>query len=276
MSSDNDLKQAKSDLRIQIRRALKEMPDELRVAESAAIAQHVIASSTFKNANRIALYLSTPKLREVETHSLVDHALAQPHTRLFLPKVDDKYATPPHPTPPTHPHVPRIALPCRAIHPPFGSRHHRQQKSTRPSALRRESHMRMLHVTSLSDVVSSPPYGILEPNETYRAPPPDSEATPREEAASGPLDLVLMPGLGFDRTGRRLGRGGGYYDAYVSKLLSIAAERGLPRPLLVALAFSPQVVPQVPVGTWDHDVDVLVTSEGATVCSHEGITRWKA
>ncbi|KAG8145108.1 putative 5-formyltetrahydrofolate cyclo-ligase protein [Naja naja] len=33
------------------------------------------------------------------------------------------------------------------------------------------------------------------------------------------LDLILMPGLGFDKTGNRLGRGKGYYDTYLQRCL---------------------------------------------------------
>jgi 5-formyltetrahydrofolate cyclo-ligase len=66
----------------------------------------------------------------------------------------------------------------------------------------------------------------------------------------GGLDLILMPGLGFDRAGNRLGRGKGFYDSYLERCMRHA--RG--KPYTVALAFKEQLCPDIPVD----DNDVLI------------------
>jgi 5-formyltetrahydrofolate cyclo-ligase len=65
------------------------------------------------------------------------------------------------------------------------------------------------------------------------------------------IDLVISPGLAFDRAGRRLGYGGGYYDRYLRRLGAHAAR--------VGIGFSPQVVHEVPAEVTDEPVDVIVT-----------------
>ncbi len=86
-------------------------------------------------------------------------------------------------------------------------------------------------------------YGFLEPI------PPDGDPGAR----SG-FDVVVVPGIAFDDRGRRLGKGYGYYDRFLSDLRGEA--------VLVGLAFSWQMVPEVPVEPWDVPVDVVVTDEG--------------
>jgi len=65
------------------------------------------------------------------------------------------------------------------------------------------------------------------------------------------IDLVIVPGLGFDEQGNRLGRGRGFYDRFLS-------HRDF-RGTACALAFEEQVVPAVPTGEGDMGVDMLVT-----------------
>lgn len=77
---------------------------------------------------------------------------------------------------------------------------------------------------------------------------------PRADApqvAMADIDMVLMPGLAFDRSGNRLGYGAGYYD----RLLASA----LRKPLRVAAAFDCQVVDAVPTGPADQPFHLLIT-----------------
>lgn len=79
-----------------------------------------------------------------------------------------------------------------------------------------------------------------------REPPPGADEVP---VAS--LDLALVPGLAFDAAGRRLGRGGGYYDSALGALAG--------RALRVGLAFDCQIAPEVPVEPHDARVDLVAT-----------------
>jgi 5-formyltetrahydrofolate cyclo-ligase len=67
------------------------------------------------------------------------------------------------------------------------------------------------------------------------------------------IDLVVAPGLGFDKMGNRLGRGGAYYDRFFANKKLNACKCGF--------AFSEQVVESVPVQQHDMSVDFLVTDE---------------
>ncbi|KAL4067043.1 5-formyltetrahydrofolate cyclo-ligase [Scleroderma yunnanense] len=78
------------------------------------------------------------------------------------------------------------------------------------------------------------------------------------ESSAGNLDVILLPGLAFDRSLSRLGHGKGYYDKFLSSYIT-AAKR--PRPLLVALALQQQLLDagQVPITDSDWKVDVVIT-----------------
>jgi 5-formyltetrahydrofolate cyclo-ligase len=65
------------------------------------------------------------------------------------------------------------------------------------------------------------------------------------------LDLVVVPGLGFDEAGGRLGRGGGFYDRFL-------ARPGL-KAWKVGVGLDEQVVGPVPRDAWDVGLDALVT-----------------
>lgn len=87
----------------------------------------------------------------------------------------------------------------------------------------------------------------LEPGRLgVREPSNSAELIPVDQ-----IDLFVVPGLGFTRDGKRLGRGGGYYDATL-KAASARSRR-------VGLAFSDQVVDTMPTNSEDVDMDLVVT-----------------
>jgi 5-formyltetrahydrofolate cyclo-ligase len=86
-------------------------------------------------------------------------------------------------------------------------------------------------------------YGVLEP-------PPGEPA-----AELGAGDVVLVPGLAFDRAGHRLGRGGGYYD----RTFPPGRADG---PVLFGLCYALQVVDDVPHDSRDCRMDAIVTERG--------------
>jgi 5-formyltetrahydrofolate cyclo-ligase len=87
----------------------------------------------------------------------------------------------------------------------------------------------------------------LEPGRLgVREPANSSELIPVDQ-----IDLFVVPGLGFTREGKRLGRGGGYYDATL-RAASARSRR-------VGLAFSDQIVEVMPTTGDDVDMDLVVT-----------------
>lgn len=86
--------------------------------------------------------------------------------------------------------------------------------------------------------------GILEPIESWRS---------RRERAVDPaqIDLVIVPGVAFDRRGGRIGYGRGYYDRFLRRLRPDARS--------VALAFECQLVEDLPLLPHDVRIDRVVT-----------------
>lgn len=71
------------------------------------------------------------------------------------------------------------------------------------------------------------------------------------EVAPESLDLVVVPGVAFDRAGHRLGRGAGYYDRFLSRIAAHTATAGI--------CFDEQLVDAVPHGEHDRRVDCVFT-----------------
>ena len=87
-------------------------------------------------------------------------------------------------------------------------------------------------------------FGILEPRSELRT-IRQRNIEPRE------IDLVCVPGLGFDQVGNRLGSGRGYYDRLLPRLRSDAIK--------VGLAYECQIVPQLSTEPHDVPMDLVIT-----------------
>jgi len=92
------------------------------------------------------------------------------------------------------------------------------------------------------------------PKNKWKIPEPPADM-PTITAKPGDIDLMIVPGLGFDRTRNRLGQGKGYYDRFIAKM----TKEGQILPL-VAVALKPQLVEdvQIPVATYDRQMDMVV------------------
>jgi 5-formyltetrahydrofolate cyclo-ligase len=96
----------------------------------------------------------------------------------------------------------------------------------------------------IENMVAEPIFGILEPQgQNY--------------VNYSDIDFVVVPGLAFDRTGNRLGRGKGYYD----KLFSL-----VPKATKVSVCFQHQLVNNVPVETHDVQLDAVCTPAELYLC----------
>ncbi|NQW12260.1 MAG: 5-formyltetrahydrofolate cyclo-ligase [Alphaproteobacteria bacterium] len=84
-------------------------------------------------------------------------------------------------------------------------------------------------------------------------PGPFGTSEPAEDADVVEPTLLLVPMLAFDRAGRRLGYGGGYYDRTLSAL------RGRYAVQAIGIAFADQEVENVPAGPHDMPLDGIVT-----------------
>lgn len=99
--------------------------------------------------------------------------------------------------------------------------------------------MEFFHVASQNDLQEGA-FHILEPKESCKM-------------VSWPDAPILVPGLAFSKDGKRLGKGGGFYDKFLSKE---------PEHKTVALAYEFQLTDEIPAEEHDRPVDKIVTESG--------------
>ncbi len=87
---------------------------------------------------------------------------------------------------------------------------------------------------------------IIIDNHNLKEPKGDEVISPNE------LDFILVPGLAFDIKGHRLGRGGGFYDKFLSRA-------DVKRAFRLAPTFDCQIIPSIPTASKDICVDMIIT-----------------
>lgn len=113
-----------------------------------------------------------------------------------------------------------------------------------------EGQLELFWLTNMDELTTGM-YQILEPKEELRR-------LPEKKVAVSEVDLIMVPGVAFDRTGARMGNGVGYYD----KLL----ERARPDTPLVATAFECQLFPEIPTALHDIFMDAIITEKTIYHC----------
>jgi 5-formyltetrahydrofolate cyclo-ligase len=90
-------------------------------------------------------------------------------------------------------------------------------------------------------------YGILEPFDTTEIP-------------LLRFDVILMPLVGWDRRGSRLGMGGSYYDRALQPFTR------MPRPMRMGVAYESQESAAIPLDPWDIRMHAMLTEKGWFTC----------
>ncbi len=107
-----------------------------------------------------------------------------------------------------------------------------------PVSIKKTRALELYPVLGSHDLVEGA-YGIMEPRRGQEPIPPTQ------------VDLVVVPGVVFDRSGNRLGYGAGYYDRFL--------ESCRPEVVRVALAFDLQLIDHLPAEPHDQRMDYVIT-----------------
>jgi 5-formyltetrahydrofolate cyclo-ligase len=141
-----------------------------------------------------------------------------------------------------------LSLPTEVDTTPLVLHAWRQRKRVlAPKVSWEQRRMLPIEIHSFSDDVAETVLGLREPAKGVPIP-------------VNSIDLVIVPGLGFDHHGFRIGRGRGFYDRFLAQPDWHGTSCGL--------GIAEQVVDQVPVKEHDCPVDMLVTDVGVQHFRH--------
>ena len=109
-----------------------------------------------------------------------------------------------------------------------------------PITILKEKKLIPSQIKDLSNELKIGTYGIREPKEEFVRPVDNKE-----------IDLVIVPGVAYDKDGYRLGYGGGFYDRFLQTLRDDA--------ITIGVAFDLQIFDDIPKESHDAQLDYIIT-----------------
>ncbi|KAF1870832.1 hypothetical protein Lal_00030142 [Lupinus albus] len=284
-------------LRTQVKKVLKAIDPSLRSQQDNDIQNIILGAPWFKSSIRLCAYISCSALREVDTSKLLSEILNDPINggkKLYVPRVEDNNS---------HMRMLNIsriddlvANSMDILEPaPFDSDGNAREDVT--IQLTWVPHWKFgisvwgiwslaPQPQQLAFVCGSPKVQIewVRFHQMYflkfivinQYVQPSERSICAVMLVNDPVDLFLLPGLAFDRSGRRIGRGGGYYDTFLENYQELAKKRNWKQPLLVALSYSEQILEEgvIPITPSDVPIDALVSPEGVIPINTAAFNRY--
>lgn len=105
----------------------------------------------------------------------------------------------------------------------------------------REKRILPSEIKNLDKELTLGPYSIMQPKPEHIRPVPINE-----------IEVVITPGIAFDKTGNRIGHGAGYYDNFLKNLPQ--------KTVVIGLAYDCQLIDEIPTLSWDIPVNKVISA----------------
>eukprot|EP00527_Entomoneis_sp_CCMP2396_P005487 CAMPEP_0198142712 /NCGR_PEP_ID=MMETSP1443-20131203/5432_1 /TAXON_ID=186043 /ORGANISM="Entomoneis sp., Strain CCMP2396" /LENGTH=278 /DNA_ID=CAMNT_0043805789 /DNA_START=153 /DNA_END=989 /DNA_ORIENTATION=- len=224
-SIDEDGVRAEKQLvRKEIRVKLKALSSDEIHEQSKKVWDKLVDLPVYKSAKSVGLFLSMPK-SEISTEVILRHCVAGGKD-IYVPQVGQNFE---------NAHMELL----KVIHSSNDTTGSNKEEKNNPD----------------TSTASTPLFYESWPKNKWKIPEPPS-SMPIEMAQPGDVDLLVVPGLAFDRLGNRLGQGKGYYDRFIERM-------SVNKPLkLVAVCLDCQLLEsgrKIPVNHYDQQMQMILS-----------------
>ncbi|CAB9499952.1 Probable 5-formyltetrahydrofolate cyclo-ligase [Seminavis robusta] len=257
-SNNNDsIVQQKKVLRKQVRSKLKALTKETIQEQSIKVWDRLFQLPQYQTAKSVGLFLSMPK-GEIDTDPALKHAMEHNKT-IYVPEVGKNFEL----------------ADMELLQVIVNKEEKEKDKEGEPKESKEEPPVKKPRLdeeekepsttTTTTTTTSQDLFHKNWPRNKWGIPEPPADM-PIVTAKPGDIDLLVVPGLAFDRNGDRLGQGKGYYDRFIERMCQ-GDQKG---PYLVAVGLQAQVVDEsIPVAQYDRRMDMVLLPDESIVVSKE-------